>query len=153
MADRITLHSFLTPAGVRVFYARIRRKVGRCIVGQSLLLSRLSPDQRARLAGWPSIASVRGLTQWEPPPRDRRPFRALSDQRSLKLIQFTELPVSSYSWRGRSVGVMCSPYPPDGSGTESRYITAAGLVALAISAAQAAPQLTDERVIDAGARK
>lgn len=49
MTDRITLHSFRTPAGVRVWYARVIRKIGRCIVCQSPLLSRLSPAKRAAL--------------------------------------------------------------------------------------------------------
>ena len=55
MPDRITLHSFLTPAGVRIWYARVVRKIGRSIVGQSLLLSRLSQEQLAAIE--PNLAT------------------------------------------------------------------------------------------------
>lgn len=46
--EKITTHSMTTKYGVEVHYARILRDSGRTIIGQSVLLHRLSQDQLSR---------------------------------------------------------------------------------------------------------
>lgn len=46
--ETITLHTMTTIEGVEIPYARILRKHGRTIVGQSVLLERLSIEQLER---------------------------------------------------------------------------------------------------------
>lgn len=46
--EKITIHSMTTKHGVEVQYARILRDCGRTIIGQSVLLHRLSQDQLSR---------------------------------------------------------------------------------------------------------
>jgi hypothetical protein len=44
---KVSLHHFVTEDGRKVEYARIQKWVGNTLIGQSLLLCRLSPEQLA----------------------------------------------------------------------------------------------------------
>ena len=46
MKEQITIHTMTALTGASIKYARIFRKNGQIIIGQSVLLHRLSPDQR-----------------------------------------------------------------------------------------------------------
>lgn len=46
-STKITLHSFEAVGGRTVYYARLQKWTGNQLIGQSLLLCRLTPEQLA----------------------------------------------------------------------------------------------------------